>query len=710
MTDERTRQQLINRRTTLTAALGRAEQFIEKYEAERDQGQVKLRLENLDTVWMGLDDVQTQLEDLELTKEGMAQNLSFRSHYETRYFRTKATLQSYLPNVPSTSTIPQAPLSGLSGIKLPTISLPEFDGDYNQWLPFHDTFVALIHSNTEVHDIQKFHYLRAALKGEAAQLVESIGISSAIYNIAWQTLVSRYANDYLLRKRHLQALLDCPRMKKESAAALHSVVDEYERHTKTLRQLGEPIETWSTMLEHLLCLRLDEATLKAWEDFATTVENPDYSCLIEFLQRRIRVLESMSVNHQAQPSSNQQSIMFRRPPFHKTVSHAVAETTFRKCHCCDQHHPLFQCPRFEKMSVSDRLKVVNDQHLCHNCFRQDHLARNCQSKFSCRHCKRRHHSLIHPGYHLHDADQSPTTSRTVPSATYTPKPVIKQDTAINNRRSPTSMNAVTAQTINSSQTSSANVLLSTVVLMVVDCNGQEHPARALLDSGSQSNIISERLCQLLRLKRCKLNIPVYGVGESSSSVNHSVSASIRSRTSDFELNLAFLVMPRITIDLPVVSSPGEDWNVPKNLMLADPTFHKTGSIDMLLGAEHFFSYINLSSRIENANSPTLIKSVFGWIVTGRIQTPVNSLPVACHVSLSDPLNESLERFWRIEEVENPRNYSVEEQECETNYVSGVSRTVEGRYIVRLPRHVDFDHMLGNLNLLLSAVYIVSKIV
>ncbi|XP_062533335.1 uncharacterized protein LOC134202323 [Armigeres subalbatus] len=54
----------------------------------------------------------------------------------------------------------------------------------------------------------------------------------------------------------------------------------------------------------------------------------------------------------------------------------------------------------------------------------------------------------------------------------------------------------------------------------------------------------------------------------------------------------------------------------------------------------------------------------------------------------------MEHFWRIEEVENPRNYSVEEQECETNYVSGVSRTVEGRYIVRLPRHVDFDHMLG----------------
>ncbi|XP_055527048.1 uncharacterized protein LOC129719682 [Wyeomyia smithii] len=73
MADERTKQQLINRRTTLVASLGRAEQFVENYAAERDAGQVQLRLENLDTVWMGLEDVQTQLEDLEDTNEALEQ-------------------------------------------------------------------------------------------------------------------------------------------------------------------------------------------------------------------------------------------------------------------------------------------------------------------------------------------------------------------------------------------------------------------------------------------------------------------------------------------------------------------------------------------------------------------------------------------------------------------------------------------------------------
>ncbi|XP_062541434.1 uncharacterized protein LOC134209466 [Armigeres subalbatus] len=311
-------------------------------------------------------------------------------------------------------------------------------------------------------------------------------------------------------------------------------------------------------------------------------------------------------------------------------------------------------------------------------------------------------AVIAKGDTIHCFTQATTHSRTIIHPQHyapclqlpTHLSLIRQDTVVNNKRTPPSMNAVTAQTTNSSQISNANVLLSTVVLMVVDCHGREHPARALLDNGSQSNIISERLCQLLRLKRNKISVPVFGVGESSSSANHSVTTTIRSRHSDFEINLGFLVMPRITIDLPVISSPTNDWHAPKNLPLADPSFHKTGAIDMLLGAEHFFSYVNPGGRIEMENGPILIESVFGWIVSGKKPNTRQFAPVVCHVSLSDPLHEALERFWRIEEVDNKQSYSVEEQQCESHYVSSVSRTAEGRYIVRLPRHINFDHMLG----------------
>lgn len=51
-------------------------------------------------------------------------------------------------------------------IKLPTLKLPELKGEYNEWLLFKDAYT-MIHDNTSISAIQKFQYLRSALKGEA---------------------------------------------------------------------------------------------------------------------------------------------------------------------------------------------------------------------------------------------------------------------------------------------------------------------------------------------------------------------------------------------------------------------------------------------------------------------------------------------------------------------------------------------------------------
>ncbi|XP_062556903.1 uncharacterized protein LOC134221733 [Armigeres subalbatus] len=298
---------LISRRTTMIDALGRAEAFIQTYDEQRDQAQVPIRLEYLNSMWATLEEVQAQLEDSEEAEEGRQSHRDVRASFEPRLFKIKADLIAKLPVIIQNARIPDSGpnVSALSGLKLPTISLPEFDGDYMQWLGFHDTFLALIHSNADVPAIQKFHYLRAALKGEAAQLIESIGISSANYNLAWQALVDRYANNYLLKKRHLQALFDIPSARKETATSLHTLVDEFQR---------QPTGSWSSILEHLLCTKLPDETVKAWEDYASTNNDPNYECLIDFLQRRMRVLESILVNHHQNSLSSFGSVHASKRP------------------------------------------------------------------------------------------------------------------------------------------------------------------------------------------------------------------------------------------------------------------------------------------------------------------------------------------------------------------------------------------------------------
>ncbi|XP_065094640.1 uncharacterized protein LOC135715168 [Ochlerotatus camptorhynchus] len=709
MAEVQTRAQLLSRRETLLSSLGRAEAFVSGYEAQRDQLQVPLRIQYLDGVWNNLEAVQAQLEDSETTDEGRAEHATIHAGFESRLFEIKASLISKLPPIIQERIPPPPQVSStLSGIKLPTISLPEFDGDYMQWLAFHDTFMALIHSNPDLPAIQKFHYLRAAVKGEAAQLIESIGISSANYALAWQTLENWYSNDYLLKKRHLQALFDIPRMKKESAAALHGLVDDFERHTKTLHQLGEPTDTWSAILEHLLCTRLHDDTLKAWEDHASTVANPDYTCLIDFLQRRTRVLESISVNHHTAESasgSSGHSHPSRKNQVHtqlRLASCASTTSSGEKCIACSQSHSVTKCVKFNRLSPIERQQLVSSKRLCHNCLRGDHFVRNCPSSFNCRKCNRRHHTLLHLG----QTESSRRTSNegTSPSVEADPSLLSHAPSAI---ESSTQSMVTASENVPPVEVSTAlqhpreNVFLLTVVVKVIGAHGVEYLARALLDSASQPNLITDRLAKILRLRRQPANVTVQGAGQLSKPVNESVFALVQSRKGNFSCGVNFLVMDKVTAVLPSQNISIANWNIPDELFMADPSFNESQPIDMVLGARHFYSFFPSNERVQlDRNLPLLVNSVFGWIVAGSTNDSSvihTSAPfISCNaveVSMMS-LEESMERFWKTEELTTKDNYSVEERHCESMYQSTVSRNVDGRYVVRYPRKSDFNVLLG----------------
>lgn len=85
-----------------------------------------------------------------------------------------------------------------SQVKLSRIELPTFNGKYEDWHSFFDMFNSLIHSNREISDTQKFHYLRSSLKSDAAEIVSSLEISGSNYADAWTRLKERYDSKRLI--------------------------------------------------------------------------------------------------------------------------------------------------------------------------------------------------------------------------------------------------------------------------------------------------------------------------------------------------------------------------------------------------------------------------------------------------------------------------------------------------------------------------------
>lgn len=81
------------------------------------------------------------------------------------------------------------------------ISLPQFDGDYQSWRPFHDLFLPMIVENSELSSVEKMQYLKSCLSGEASHLISNVPVSNNTFLTAWETLLARYETNRFLKTR-----------------------------------------------------------------------------------------------------------------------------------------------------------------------------------------------------------------------------------------------------------------------------------------------------------------------------------------------------------------------------------------------------------------------------------------------------------------------------------------------------------------------------
>ncbi|KAB0790690.1 hypothetical protein PPYR_14861 [Photinus pyralis] len=127
--------------------------------------------------------------------------------------------------------------------------------------------------------------------------------------------------------------------------------------------------------------------------------------------------------------------------------------------------------------------------------------------------------------------------------------------------------------------------------------------------------------------------------------------------------------------------------LPKRVQLADPNFNLSSKIDILLGASVFWSSLCLGQDRLGTNMLVLQNTQFGWIIGGNLNLPLNSTSASfLNVNYADKLlNDTMVRFWQIEEVEQKRvRLTAEEQYCENYFRDTIRRNYEGRFVVKIP--------------------------
>lgn len=153
---------------------------------------------------------------------------------------------------------------------------------YTEWAAYYDIYMAAVHTNAEIVDIQKFFYLRASLRGEAAKVIQCLQTTAENYQVAWKSLVTRFDNKKVLIQVHVKALYELEPLKKESSVQLRMLVDTLSAHLKALEALGQTPDKWGALLFHLITSKLDASTRREWECEAAKLEELSVPILIDF--------------------------------------------------------------------------------------------------------------------------------------------------------------------------------------------------------------------------------------------------------------------------------------------------------------------------------------------------------------------------------------------------------------------------------------------
>lgn len=204
----------LNKRKYLKSRFTKFVAFLKDKDICTNLNELELRYEKLVSFGEEFESIQVEIETLD--DDNLDQRLNEREEFEKKYFKACSECKQFMKSA-SASTISSAFEQGIaptsitvsnntsqSQLKLPVIKLPLFGGSYTEWATFYDSYHSLVENNENLSNVEKFHYLKSCLLGEAKQVVDGLIVTADNYETAWNLLKDRYENKRLISQHHMK--------------------------------------------------------------------------------------------------------------------------------------------------------------------------------------------------------------------------------------------------------------------------------------------------------------------------------------------------------------------------------------------------------------------------------------------------------------------------------------------------------------------------
>lgn len=556
-------------------------------------------------------------------------------------------------------------------LQLPGTKIPPFNGNsYSEYQSFKNLFDSIVDSNENIPVVRKLQILKGLCKDKAYNLIKHVEIDELNYEPTVKLLDERFGRSKQILTTYLKRFLEQPTIVNPSAKSFHQMYDTSMEILNGVKTLGDAAQNRDPWIILILLNKLDAESRLAWANESNEKEFPTSDEFLKFLAKRGNNMEI----------SNSSSF---KPVASKTKVMQMSSSSQKTCLNCKGEHNLYECKEFSKMSVHDRRGFVADNRLCFNCLFGGHHATTCRSTYKCKKCHRRHHYLLHVDNDAQTATASKEEKRDVGEG-----PSSKACTSTSNGLN-------------------IQAILPTVGLQIEDASGQSQNFRALIDSGAQNSLVTERCVQNLAIPRRSTNISISGIGGHVFKAKGIVKLSVKSRYDPKEVMEIFaLIVPK----LPPIE-PLECKSVLKaihHLQLADSNILTESTCDLLIGADKCFSILRPGQH--TINGGILVQNtMFGWILAGGSTLNENNETSICSSVIENnyELEEILKRFWAIEELCCPSPISPKDEYIE-EFFRKTTQFSDGRFTARIPFKMNAEKLGDSLSIATKRFYAIER--
>ena len=508
--------------------------------------------------------------------------------------------------------------------------------------------------------MDKFNYLRTLLTGQAKSAIAGFSLTTANYESAVQLLKKRYGKDTLIKRTHIQELLNVqPVYSAKDCGRLRAMYDKIEAHYRGLEALGVDEATYSDIVVPAILEKIPEIVR-----LTITRDHPHSEwSMSDVLTAMEKEIELRELYQTSRPDEDRR----RRNNGQSTGNALNVTKQDENCAFCQGKHQHEDCKKVT--DTKERKHILMKYSRCFNCMKRGHRARDCKHVIFCKNCKSKHHTAMCEA----GAEGADDTAAHDSSNTEVPQ----QNLHVSSR---------------------SRVALQTAQAHIKGRG--EARVRVLFDSASQNSFVTSKTAKSLSLPSVRKEwfaVKTFGNQCSGSRLHDVVSVELAPMGGGQSLRIEAFVVPEIShVKNEHVEVLKHHYSHLKNIWFSD--VHRQAEeleIDILIGADYLWQFQTGVTIRGKADDPVAVQTFLGWTLSGPLKVSssreTGNVAHVHFVGRNEKLTCDVQRLWDLETLGIPPVNEVHEE-----FVDSISFEND-RYSVKLPWKEGHDTLTSNYN-------------